>query len=115
MNRVFVWENRSVTSDEILARIDRTLERMDARQEAGDRRWEEEQRRWAERDREQRAFFDGLLTRSAAITEAQIVGLQEFQREMSEELADQRAQIRANTEAVLRLLDERFGPEHPQG
>jgi hypothetical protein len=122
-----------VTPDEFLAGIHGLLERMDARIERSDRRWEEEQVRWAERDRkwaerdranelkwekrdrEQREFMDALLERSASMNERMIVALEAFQAEVLRDLADGRDQLRANTQAVLRLIDERFGPEPSNG
>jgi hypothetical protein len=130
----------SVTPSELSAGAQKVLERMDARAARADRRWEEEQRRWAERDRkwaererenerkwagrdldserkwerrdrENREFLDALLGRSANMNDEMIRALRSFQVEMHRELADGRDQVRANTEAVLRLIDERFGPE----
>lgn len=84
---------------------------VDSREE----RWadwaEASEKRWEERGAENRRFHQGLLTRHAEITERMIGALSD----MTAEIADGRQQIQANTRAVLRLLDERFGPEPPQG
>jgi hypothetical protein len=61
---------------------------------------------WTEkRDREMREFLDALTERHVGITQQMIGAITKLQAE----IADQRAQIQANTRAVLRLLD-RFGP-----
>lgn len=54
--------------------------------------------------------MDELFTHNARINAEMIAGLHEFAAKISAESADQRAQIRANTQAVLRMLD-RLGPE----
>ena len=103
---------------EVTARLDR----IDARLE----RWEAEFRHLNPEQRRERAetrgFMEGALARYAHITDEMVGALQALgaeilaQRQVSEAaMADQRDEIRANTQAVLRLLDERFGPEPPQG
>jgi len=73
-----------------------------------------------------RSFMDSLTRRHVAVTQEMIAALQTFQAEIVAELADQRtaftaelsdqrAALNANTQAFLPLLDERFGPERPQG
>jgi predicted nucleic acid-binding Zn-ribbon protein len=70
-------------------------------------------KRWAEkRDREHREFLDALTTRHVGITRQMIEGMNTgFHRlslaiaELQAEIADQREQIQANTEALLRVLD----------
>lgn len=95
---------------------------MDARFGQSERRWEERDRRWEERDREMRAFMDALTRRHVEVTQEMIAELGRLGERMDAnsaclqaEIADQRDQIQANTKALLRLLDERFGPERPQG
>jgi hypothetical protein len=93
-------DNVAVATEDILAGIRRIEER-----------WQEERERWAERDVALREFLDGLTQRHVRVTQAMIGALGGLQAE----IADQRQQIQANTQALLRLLDERFGPEPPQG
>jgi hypothetical protein len=66
-------------------------------------------------DEETRRFLDGLLRRHVEVTQALIESmkgdsraLQAESRALQAEIADQREQIRANTEATWRMLD-RFG------
>jgi hypothetical protein len=103
---------------EVTARLDR----IDARLE----RWEAEFRDLNAEQRRERAeargFMDASLVRYGQITDEMVGALQALgaeilaQRQVSEAaMADQHDEIRANTQAVLRLLDERFGPEPPQG
>jgi hypothetical protein len=65
--------------------------------------------RTEKRDREQRDFLDALLERHVSITQQMIDAMNKGFDQLQAEIADQRAQIQANTQAVLRLLD-RFGP-----
>jgi len=85
------------------------LERIEARLEA----WEAEFRDLnAEQRRERteaRGFMDASLVRYGQITDELVGAL----RALGAEILDGREQIRPNTQAVLRLLDERFGPEPP--
>lgn len=86
-----------------------------AAQRAEWRAWFEEHKAewkaWSEaRDAEQRTFFRELLGHNARINAEMIAGLQEFGAKMATEIDDQREQIQANTQAVLRALD-RLGPE----
>ena len=76
------------------------LERRDAEWKV----WFAEQKAASDR------FHRELLERHAGITESMIAALQESTAQLVAEIADQRAQIRANTQAVLRALD-RLGPE----
>jgi predicted nucleic acid-binding Zn-ribbon protein len=117
----------AVASDELLAKIDRTLERnteaFDRNAAAFDRNGEAFDRciavldrvdarldRFEQRDAEHTAFLNELTERHARVTEDMIAAIQRFGTELQREIADQRAQIQANTQAVLRLLD-RWGPE----
>lgn len=74
-------------------------------------RWQDERERWMQRDVTQREFVDALTDRHVRVTQAMIGAIEDLRAEV----ADQRQQIQANTQAILRLLDERFGPEPPQG
>jgi hypothetical protein len=74
--------------------------------EAWLRERDREFRQWSDkRDREMREFLDALTERHVGITRQMIAAITKLQAE----IADQRAQIQANTQALLRLLD-RFGP-----
>jgi hypothetical protein len=89
------------------------------------RRWAEQRDRefrdWAEKhDRQMHVYLDGLTERHVRITQQLIESISMgFDRlatqissataELQAEIADQRAQIQANTQALLRLLD-RLGP-----
>ncbi len=90
--------------------------------------WEESERRWQDRDRawtefaaQNRRLNDALLERHAGITAEMIASIQRSGEEHSaafsalqSEIADQRAQIQAQTEAILQVID-RFPPQPPQG
>jgi hypothetical protein len=96
-----------VATEDILAGIRRIEER-----------WQDERGRWLERDVAPREFLDALTDRHVRVTQAMIGALGDLQAAIADqraEIADQRQQIQANTQALLRLLDERFGPEPPQG
>ncbi len=87
------------------------LEKRDAEWAAWFEAQKAEWRLWRNaRDAEQKSFFRELLEHNARINAEMIAGLQEFGAKMSAEIDDQREQIRANTQAVLRALD-RLGPE----
>lgn len=89
--------------------------------------WEESEGRWQERDREWKRFAaenrrlnDALLERHAGITAEMIASIQRSSEEHSAafaalqtEIADQRAQIQAQTQAILQVID-RFPPHRPQ-
>jgi len=87
------------------------LDRIDTRLE----RWEAEFKDLNPEQRRERAEARGFMEESrlryAQITDEMVGAL----RALGAEILDQRETIRANTQAVLRLLDERFGPERPQG
>lgn len=111
-----------MTVKEHLARVDSRLAefRQDWRRREAqlDHRWAEGERRWEERDRWRsdnermsRRFHDELLKTNARITEDLIAAIGVIRAEVE----DSREQIQANTRAVLRLLDERFGPEPGEG
>lgn len=117
------------SEESVLERIDRTLDRIDARLEQGDKRWEESERRWEKRDREwkrladeNRRYNDALLKRHAGITQAQIAAIDAIREQSSAdsaalqaEIADQRSEIRAQTEALLRIIDRLPPGNRPQG
>ena len=74
-------------------------------------RWKEERDRWKQREASLQDFLDALTDRHVRVTQAMIDAIDN----LSGEVADQRQQIQANTRAILRLLDDRFGPEPPRG
>jgi peptidoglycan hydrolase CwlO-like protein len=85
--------------------------------EAWLRQRDRELRQWSDkRDREMREFLDALTERHIGVTQ-QMIGamnagfdqLGSALAELQAEIADQREQIRANTRALLRVLD-RLGP-----
>ncbi len=100
-----------MASADVVERIDRI-----------ERRWEQERERWMQRDVDMKTFIDAITERHVKITQEAIGALQLLQgeiedqrRAMQMEMADQRDALRAHTQALLRLLDERFGPDPPQG
>lgn len=88
-----------MADDKLLRRIDRMLEKRDHEQ----REWLETQRR------EQREWLDAHTERQVAITQDLIASIHSGFAQLQAEIADQRAQIKANTDALLKVLD-RFGP-----
>jgi hypothetical protein len=112
----------TVTDEPVLARIDRTLNLIDARLEQSERRWEQRDREWRRLTEENRRYSDALLERHARITADQIAAIEAYraQSEMASaalqaEIADQRSQIKSQTEALLRVLDRLPPGERPQG
>jgi hypothetical protein len=110
-----------VADDEILARIDRTLDRIDSRIEQSERRWQTRDHEWKSLAEDNRRFNDALLERHAGITAAMIASLERSTEEntarslaLQAEIADQRALIQAQTEAIMQVID-RLPPPHPQG
>jgi len=92
--------------EEVIARLELADQKLE--------RWRGETRDLTEKQRlerlEARDFMQALTQRSAEIADLHIGAL----RALGAEILDGREQIRANTQAVLRLLDERFGPEPPR-
>ena len=111
-----------MAQDDLLQRIDRTLDARDREQRAWleaqkreQREWldaqSREQREWVEaQSREQREWLDALTERHVGITQRMIAAIDQLQAE----IADQRAQIQANTQALLKVLDQ-LGPSPQQG
>jgi hypothetical protein len=94
--------------------VDDEFRRWAAKRDLEFREWtekrEREFRNWTlERDREHREFLDALTERHVGITQELIASIQIGFARLQAEIADQRAQIQANTEALLRVLD-RLGP-----
>jgi hypothetical protein len=94
-------ETSRVADDELLRKIDRTLERnTDAFERVNKRLDRQEQR-----DDEFRRFLDALTERHVGITQRLIEAIDSGFAKLQAEIADQRAQIQANTEALLKVLD----------
>ena len=97
-------------------RLERGVADIRERMEKVERRWEEDEkarrREWEALEgrtmtaiEEHRHYNDGLLRKMSVMTEAQINILREFSEDMQREFAEGRAQLHANTEAVLKMLD----------
>lgn len=90
---------------EIRSRLEGVERRWREAEEGRRREWEALEGRLMNAYEEHRHFNDGLLRKMTVMTEEYIEILREggaiFQREM----AEGRAQLRANTEAVLKALD----------
>jgi hypothetical protein len=98
---------------EIRARLAKVEQRWQEGEEARRQEWEALAGRLMDAYEENRHYNDGLLRRDAMMTEEFILILREGREEARAEAAENRAEIRANTEAVLRLLD-RFPPPRPE-
>jgi hypothetical protein len=118
-----------VGQEDLLRKIDRTLERntdaFERNREAFERNLEASERnreafertmatldrvnerldRHEERDGEFRRFLDALTERHVGITQHLIESIDSGFAKLQGEIADQRAQIQANTEALLKVLD----------
>jgi hypothetical protein len=120
------WEDPVMERERIRRDMDERLERgmkeIQARLEKIERRWEEDEaarrREWEDLEgrmmtatEEHRHYNDGLLRKMTVMTNEQISILREFSEDMQKEFAEGRAQLRANTEAVLKMLDRL--PEPP--
>lgn len=113
-----------MADEELLRKIDRTLERnteaSERNREAFERtmatldRVNERLDRHEERDGEFRRYLDALTERHVGISQQLIEAINSGFAQLQAEIADQRAQIQANTKAVLRVLD-RLGPSPQQG
>jgi hypothetical protein len=114
------WEDPVMERERIRCEMDERLERGFAeirqRMRKVERRWEEDEkvrrREWEELEgrmmtvtEEHRHYNDGLLRKMTVMTDAQINVLREFSEDMQREFAEGRAQLQANTEAVLKMLD----------
>lgn len=94
--------------DRMMAAFDRFDKRFDRFEERFDRfeeRLDRDEKRAEERDREFKRYLDALTERHAGITQRMIESMEAFFAQLQAEIADQRAQIQANTQALLRVLD----------
>lgn len=121
------WEDPVMERERVRRDMDQRLERgckeIRQRLEKIERRWEEDEkarkREWEELEgrmmtatEEHRHYNDGLLRKMSIMTEQYIGILREFSEDMQMQFAkgwadaaESRAQLRANTEAVLKMLD----------
>jgi hypothetical protein len=101
---------------ELEARLERRQVEIRSRLERVERRWregeDERRREWEalggrlmDAYEENRHFNDGLLRKMTVMTEEYIRILREGGAIFQQEMAEGRAQLRANTEAVLQALD----------
>jgi hypothetical protein len=97
---------------EIRARLEKVEQRWEEGEEARRREWEALEGRLMNAYEENQHFNDGLLRKMTVMTEEYIRILREGGAIFQKEMAEGRAQLRANTEAVLKALD-RLPP--PQG
>ncbi len=118
--RVMTWEYRPVDVEQIRREMkegfERSLAEIQARTEQVERHWEkseEARRREWERlegrlmtaEEKRKRFDDALLRKNTMMTQAFLAILDEGREEFRQEFAEGRAQMRANTEAVLKALD----------
>lgn len=97
---------------EIQSRLQKIECRWEEDEAARRREWEELEGRMMTATEEHRHYNDGLLRKMTVMTNAQINILREFSEDMQKEFAEGRAQLRANTEAVLKMLDRLPDPPH---
>jgi sugar-specific transcriptional regulator TrmB len=118
--RAMTWEYRPVDVEQIRREMkegfERSLAEIQARTEQVERHWErseEARRREWERlegrlmtaEEKRKRFDDALLRKNTMMTQAFLAILDEGREEFRQEFAEGRAQMRANTEAVLKALD----------
>lgn len=118
--RTMVWEYRPVDVEQIRREMkegfERSLAEIQARTEQVEKHWEkseEARRREWERlagrlmtaEEKRKRFDDALLRKNTMMTQAFLAILDEGREEFRQEFAEGRAQMRANTEAVLKALD----------
>jgi hypothetical protein len=90
---------------EITARLAKIDAHWRAGEEARRHEWEELEGRLMTAEERRQHFDDGLFRKMAVMTEEYIKIMREGGETLQQEIAEQRAQIRANTEAVLKALD----------
>ncbi len=93
---------------EIRARLETVEERWEEGEQARQREWEELEGRLMNAYEKHEHFNDGLLRKMTVMTQEYISILHEERgaiRALQDEAAEGRAQLRANTEAVLKALD----------
>jgi hypothetical protein len=95
---------------EIKARLERVEQRWEESEKARRREWEALEGRLMTAYEENRHYSDGLLRRNVVMTQEFIAILREGREVARAEAAENRAETRANTEAVLKLLDRLSPP-----
>ena len=90
---------------EIRARLEKVEQRWEESEEARRHEWEALEGRLMNAYERNQHFNDGLLRKMTVMTEEYIKILREGGAIFQEEMAEGRAQLRANTEAVLKALD----------
>jgi len=96
---------------EIQVRLERVERLWRKGEEKRRREWEELEGRMLTVEEERKLFYDGLFRKMTVMTDAYIRILREFGQELREEAVEQRAQLRANTEATWKMLDRLPPPE----
>lgn len=96
---------------EIRTRLEKVEQRWEESEEGRRHEWESLQGRLMTAYEENRHFNDGLLRKMTVMTEEYIRILREGGAILQEEMAEGRAQLRANTEAVLKALDRLSPPQ----
>jgi predicted nucleic acid-binding Zn-ribbon protein len=96
---------------EIRKRLEKVEHRWEVSEEARQREWEALEGRLMTAYEENRHFNDGLLRKMTVMTEEYIKILREGGAIFQKEMAEGRAQLRANTEAVLKALDRLPPPQ----
>lgn len=95
---------------EIRGRLETIEGHWEEDEEARRREWEALEGRLMTAQEEHRHFNDGILRKMTVMTEEYIRIMREAGAALQREIAEQRSQIRANTDAVLKALD-RLPPE----
>jgi uncharacterized protein (DUF885 family) len=95
---------------EIRGRLEKVERHWRDDEENRRREWEALQGRLMTAQEEHRHFNDGILRKMTVMTEQYIQIMREGGAALQLEITEQRAQIRANTDAVLKVLD-RLPPE----
>ncbi len=96
---------------EIRSRLEKVEQRWEEGEEARRREWEALEGRLMDAYEENRHHNDGLLRKMTVMTEEYIKILREGGAIFQKEMAEGRAQLRANTEAVLKALDRLPPPQ----
>ncbi|HWM54035.1 MAG TPA: hypothetical protein VNO20_01405 [Solirubrobacterales bacterium] len=90
---------------EIQARTEQVEKHWEKSEEARRREWERLEGRLMTAEEKRKRFDDALLRKNTMMTQAFLAILDEGREEFRQEFAEGRAQMRANTEAVLAVLD----------
>jgi len=114
------WDDLDMEIEQQMRDMDERLERRFAEilehMEKAERRWEEDERarkrEWEELEgramtamEEHRHYNDGLLRKMSVMTVTELNILHEISEDMKRGFAEGRAESRAQTEAILKMLD----------